>query len=515
MILREGAKELKLRFSLVTLLFLVLILIRSYANVLFLFHYSHRSCKERGLKNKAYIEQNRNEATPSRGCFVVYKEQRALRLLDFDDGDACAAETDVFVPVVGYAADGVEVLADDGAQGASAGAVEDAHAVLLEENGIVDEVVDGREGFFCTHAAHIEFGTEVELLLVDGVACLLADEGRYLRGGDFLGGAVGDFESVEGHGGGHDAEENTRGFALEALHHADGGLPLDADVVTDLGFDGFGGSDGCALVGGEGAEEVAEGGTGGGSVLLALLSATDLIHLAGDGVVLCAVGFFLHLVAEILEFLTCGAGALAVGLALLDGADGVFDGSVGSLEQALGFLTGVGEDFAFALREGGEFLLVVRDGLLEFLLAIVDVATFVFPIHFVADNVLEIFVAHHIVFAHEVGGVANDIVGNADLAGDFNGEGATGVADLEHEERLHLGAVVEHGTVDHIATRLGEVFEILIVGGDDAAGVAVDKLTEDGFGEGTTNLRFGAATEFVDEEKAARGAVFHHRLHVE
>ena len=72
MILREGAKELKLRFSLVTLLFLVLILIRSYANVLFLFHYSHRSCKERGLKNKAYIEQNRNEATPSRGCFVFF-----------------------------------------------------------------------------------------------------------------------------------------------------------------------------------------------------------------------------------------------------------------------------------------------------------------------------------------------------------------------------------------------------------------------------------------------------------
>ena len=46
----------------------------------------------------------------------MYKEQRALRLLDFDDGDAGAAETDVFVAVVGHAADGVEILADDGAQ---------------------------------------------------------------------------------------------------------------------------------------------------------------------------------------------------------------------------------------------------------------------------------------------------------------------------------------------------------------------------------------------------------------
>ena len=80
---------------------------------------------------------------------------------------------------------------------------------------------------------------------------------------------------------------------------------------------------------------------------------------------------------------------------------------------------------------------------------------------------------------------------------------------------MHLGAIIEHGAVDHIATRFGEVFEILIVGGDDAAGVAVDKLTEDGFGEGAANLGFGATTEFVDEEETARGAVFHHRLHVE
>ena len=112
----------------------------------------------------------------------MYKEQWALRLLDFDDGDAGAAETDVFVAVVGHAAHGVEVLADDGAQGAGAGAVEDAHAVLLEENGIVDEIVDSRERFFGTHTAHVEFGTEMEFLLVDGVARLLADEGRDLRG---------------------------------------------------------------------------------------------------------------------------------------------------------------------------------------------------------------------------------------------------------------------------------------------------------------------------------------------
>ena len=110
----------------------------------------------------------------------MYKEQRALRLLDFDDGDAGAAETDVFVAVVGYAADGVEILADNGAQGAGAGAVEDANAVLLKENGIVDEIVDGGECFFGAHTAHVEFGAEVEFLFIDGVARLLADEGRDL-----------------------------------------------------------------------------------------------------------------------------------------------------------------------------------------------------------------------------------------------------------------------------------------------------------------------------------------------
>ena len=128
---------------------------------------------------------------------------------------------------------------------------------------------------------------------------------------------------------------------------------------------------------------------------------------------------------------------------------------------------------------------------------------------------MEIFVAHHIVLAHEVGGVANDVVGDADFAGDFDGEGAPRIADLEHEEGLHLGAVVEHGAIGHVGTALGEVLEVLIVGGDDAAGVAVDELAKDGFGEGAADLRFGAATEFVDEEEAARGAVFHHRLHVE
>ena len=115
----------------------------------------------------------------------MYKEQRALRLLDFDDGDAGAAETDVFVAVVGYAADGVEILADNGAQGAGAGAVEDAYAVLLKEDGVVNKIVDGGEGFFGAHTAHVEFGAEVEFLFIDGVARLLTDEGRDLRGGRF------------------------------------------------------------------------------------------------------------------------------------------------------------------------------------------------------------------------------------------------------------------------------------------------------------------------------------------
>ena len=68
---------------------------------------------------------------------------------------------------------------------------------------------------------------------------------------------------------------------------------------------------------------------------------------------------------------------------------------------------------------------------------------------------------------------------------------------------MHLGAVVEHGAIGHVGTALGEVLEVLIVGGDDAAGVAVDELAKDGFGEGAADLGFGAATEFVDEEEAA------------
>ena len=185
------------------------------------------------------------------------------------------------------------------------------------------------------------------------------------------------------------------------------------------------------------------------------------------------------------------------------------------MNEAFGLFARRAEHLLFLGGKVAEFVFVAGNGLLEFLFALVDVAALVFPIEFVAHNVLQIFVAHHIVLPHKVGGVANHLFGNTDVAGDFHGKRTTGISDLQHEKRLHLRAVVEHRTVDDGGAGFGKMLEVLVVGGDDAASPALHKFLQDGFGHRPTDLRFGAAAEFVDEQKAAGRAAAHHRLHVE
>ena len=83
---------------------------------------------------------------------------------------------------------GGEVLADEGAQDAGAGTVENAHALGANEYSIVDVVLHGLDGLGATHAAHVEFLAEVELVPAYVVLCLSAEEsggtgsGRRLAG---------------------------------------------------------------------------------------------------------------------------------------------------------------------------------------------------------------------------------------------------------------------------------------------------------------------------------------------
>ena len=84
--------------------------------------------------------------------------------------------------------------------------------------------------------------------------------------------------------------------------------------------------------------------------------------------------------------------------------------------------------------------------------------------------------------------------------------------------------VVEHGTVEDFRNgnvngnfflSRGKVFEVLVVGGDDAPGAMGAELTEDGLGYGSTYLGFGACAKLVDEQQGVFVGMANHRLHVE
>ena len=86
---------------------------------------------------------------------------------------------------------------------------------------------------------------------------------------------------------------------------------------------------------------------------------------------------------------------------------------------------------------------------------------------------------------------------------------------MQLEQGLHVLAVVEHGSVHYALMVLGEVFQVLVMCRDDAEGLFLVEPFQDGFGYGAADLRFRAASEFVDEQKTGTTASFHHVFHVE
>ena len=124
----------------------------------------------------------------------------------------------------------------------------------------------------------------------------------------------------------------------------------------------------------------------------------------------------------------------------------------------------------------------------------------VLPVAFVAYDILQIFVRHNVVFAHDFAGVVYHLSGQSNLPCHFNGKGTARVAYLEHEQGLHLVAVVEHGAVDDRLLALGIQLKVLIVCGNNAMGACRDKVVKYAFGQSTADLWFGAAAKFVYEQ---------------
>ncbi len=83
-------------------------------------------------------------------------------LCEIDDGDAGAAEADVFVAEGGDVGVGFQLLADEGLEDAVACAVKDAEARGVELHGVVEEVGDGLQGFVCPHSSYVDLVLEFE-----------------------------------------------------------------------------------------------------------------------------------------------------------------------------------------------------------------------------------------------------------------------------------------------------------------------------------------------------------------
>ena len=143
-----------------------------------------------------------------------------------------------------------------------------------------------------------------------------------------------------------------------------------------------------------------------------------------------------------------------------------------------------------------------------------DGLAFALPVALVAHDVLQIFVALYVVGAYYLAGVVDHLFGQSYLAGYLNGERTSRLTYLQLEQSLHLMAVVEHRTIDHTLVAVGEMLQVLIVGGDDAIGSLYAKLLEHRFCYGTADLRFSTGSELVDENQGAVVGALHHVLHV-
>ncbi|OAV64228.1 hypothetical protein Barb6_03343 [Bacteroidales bacterium Barb6] len=159
-------------------------------------------------------------------------------------------------------------------------------------------------------------------------------------------------------------------------------------------------------------------------------------------------------------------------------------------------------------------MLVAGSKLFEFLFLLADVLPLAFPVAFVADDVLQVFVHVNVVAAHFGGGVGYHVLRQPDFAGYLDGKGAAGVTGGKFEKGLHEVAVVEHGTVYNALGFFGKVLEVLIVRGDDAEAALAVEAVKQGFGDGSANLRLRPAAELIDEEESRGVAVFYEKLHV-
>ena len=175
----------------------------------------------------------------------------------------------------------------------------------------------------------------------------------------------------------------------------------------------------------------------------------------------------------------------------------------------------LGENLLATLLDLLDVALILGDGLLHILLTLMDALSLVLPVSLVSHDVLQVLVALDVLGTDDVGSLLDDFLRQSYLAGDLDGKRRTGATDGELEECLHLVAVIEHCSVCHALMTVGEVLQVLVVGGDDTVCPLLAESVEHCLGDGSTDARLRTRTKLIDEDDGVAVGCLHHVLHVE
>ena len=253
------------------------------------------------------------------------------------------------------------------------------------------------------------------------------------------------------------------------------------------------------------------------TLFLAGLTLLHLLQLTGEVLFAhqSARIVVLHLLAELLQLFTNQSGLFLLGLCLFDFSDSVFYLTVRLGQQFFSLRFGTvqnGLALAFYLFQTGIQLLASR---LQTLLVLVNGLTLAFPIALVAHDVLQVLVTLDIVRPDNLRCIIDNFLRDTGFAGYLYGKARTRLTNRQLEQRLHLMAVVEHGSVHHTGMVFGKVLQILIVGGDDAEGLLLPELLQHGFGNGAADGRLCTAAKLIDQQQRMAVGLLHHVLHVQ
>src|SRR5699024_6547559 len=187
--------------------------------------------------------------------------------------------------------------------------------------------------------------------------------------------------------------------------------------------------------------------------------------------------------AELVELPACQARQLLLGLRLADGAYRQLDLPVGLGHEPLRLGLGRTQDLGPFGPDFRQLLRIVLLQLLDLAVGETDAVALLLPIAAVAGDLAQLFFDIHVVAARLFARGADDLLRQSDLAGDLHGERTAGLADLQPEKRTYLLHVEHHGAVGDPRGVRSVIFDIGVVGRDDAVASPLHETFEDRLGD--------------------------------